>query len=73
MQRRIISLLLSLGLYLSVHNGHLAIFDTDATQPLTVLPYPTSAFPQNDQKTLQQGIPFDTQEELAQLLEDFLS
>ncbi len=73
MPRHIIPLLLSLGLYLSIHNGHLAIFDHDKPQPLTVLPYPVSAFPVADQNALRHGIEFDSPEKLAQLLEDFLS
>ena len=73
MCRRIISLIMSLGLYLGLHNGHLAVFDSDRAEPLAVLPYSAALYTREDRLALQKGIRFDSCNELAQLLEDFLS
>ena len=73
MKKKMLSLLLVAMGYLGLHNGYLALFDTQQAQPLMVLPYRAEIFPIEDQKALQSGIPYQTQEELTRLLEDFLS
>ena len=73
LKKRIISLFLSAVCYLGIHNGYLALFDEGQPQPLMVLPYRAEIYPQEDQKALQQGIRYESQQELSQLLEDFLS
>ncbi|MBE6982288.1 MAG: hypothetical protein E7437_08210 [Ruminococcaceae bacterium] len=62
-----------LACYLGLHNGHLALFAEDASEPLLILPHKAEMYSQEDQKKLAQGIPYDSEEELAQILEDFLS
>jgi len=57
--------------YLSLHNGHLAIWNN--TEPIEVLPYAAHMYPPADQQALQQGIPFSTNKERHRLLEDYLS
>ena len=73
MKKRILSLLLAVIGYLGIHNGYLALFDNKDAQPIMVLPYRSELYPEEDHKALQQGIPYTSQEELTQLLEDFLS
>lgn len=57
--------------YLGVSNGYLTIFQKE--KPKTVLPYRVECYPQQDQNALTKGIPFHNEQELASLLEDFLS
>ena len=63
--------LLLLGFYLALHNGHLTIFED--SRPVVILPYSAELYPNEDQNRLRQGIPFETNEELSALLEDFIS
>lgn len=67
------ALLLALICYLGVHNGHLALFDEKAPEPLLVFPYRIEAFSQKDQAALKNGIPYLNNAELTHILEDFLS
>ena len=63
--------LLLISFYLGLHDNRLAIYENG--RPVIVLPYRGDIFPVEDQKRLQQGIPFDTNEDLCSLLEDFIS
>jgi len=63
--------LLLLGFYLGLQGNHLAIFED--SRPVIILPYKADLYPAQDQQRLRQGIPFETQEELSSLLEDFIS
>lgn len=73
MKHRISLWLLLFGLYLGIYNGNLAICEDGKTTPVMVLPYKAALFPEEDQKRLKDGIPFENNHELAQLLEDFMS
>ena len=64
---------LLLGLYLGLHNGYLALWETNSTKPLEVFPYRCDIYPKIDQQQLLKGIPVDTQDELKTILGDFLS
>ena len=63
--------LLLLYFYLGLHSNHLAIFE--GNKPMIILPYKADLYPAEDRQRLRQGIPFETQEELSSLLEDFIS
>ena len=65
------ALLLLLGFYLGLHNNHLTIFEDG--RPVVILPYSAELYPNEDQNRLRQGIPFETNEELSALLENFIS
>ena len=73
MRKKHIFLLLTIIGYLGVHNGYLALYDDTRGQPLMVLPYQVDIYPAEDRRALTQGIPFDSQEALTRILEDFLS
>ena len=73
MKKRILSFILVIIGYLGIHNGYLALYDAEQTSPLLILPYRSELYPQEDQNALQKGIPYQTQDELTRLLEDFLS
>ena len=65
--------LLALSLYLGIHNGYLALFDSAQAKPLEVLPYKAELYPKIDQSALSRGIGILSQAHLKQLLEDFLA
>lgn len=65
--------LLSLSLYLGLHNGYLALWSTEASTPEQVFPYRAALFPKLDRQELERGIPISDQEQLQQLLEDLTS
>ena len=69
--KKIIPLLL--GLYLGLHNGYLALWESNTREPLKVFPYHCSVYPKIDQLQLHKGIPVDTPDALKTLLGDFLS
>lgn len=73
MKKRMLYLLLLAGFYLGLHNRYLALFEDGKAQPMLVLPYKADAYSQEDQAALAQGIPYENQEQLTRLLEDFLS
>lgn len=68
--RYVTCLLLVLG-YLGLHKGYLALFEEG--KPVMILPYKAEMYSSEDQLTLKKGIPYETEEELTRLLEDFLS
>lgn len=63
--------LLLLTFYLGLHNNYLTIYEDDV--PVIILPYRGDLYPQEDQRKLREGIPFETNDELSSLLEDYIS
>lgn len=63
--------LLLLSFYLGLHQNRLTIFEDD--KPICILPYRGDLYPETDQARLKEGIPFESNEELADLLADFIS
>ena len=70
---KLLSILLSVSLYLGLSNGHLAIYHPSDPSPLQILPYDSCVFSQEDREKLEKGIPFSTAAELSRLLEDYTS
>ena len=66
-------LLLALLCYLGLYNGHLALYQEKCSTPLLVLPQRQEVYSPQVQRALQKGIPYSSTEELARILEDFLS
>ncbi len=64
---------LVLALYLGLHQGYLALWSSQSATPATVFPYRASLYPKMDQSELAEGIPVENEDQLRQLLEDFLS
>ena len=73
MRRITATMLLFLWLFLGVHSGQLALLQEDSKDPLQIYPLSVSMLPEADRQSLMQGIPIDSQLQLAQLLEDYLS
>ena len=58
---------------LGIHRGFIALWTADSPDPAVIFPYSAVSLPERDRKALEQGIPLAGREELAQILEDFLS
>ena len=65
--------ILLLGFLLGIHEGKIALWYQNDPTPITVFPYSAKMLPSEDRKALEQGIRFDSPEELKNLLEDYLS
>jgi hypothetical protein len=70
---RMILPVLVLSLYLGVHNGNLALFREGNTVPIQVYPRAIATYPKEDQLALRTGIPITSKQQLAKLLEAYLS
>ena len=64
---------LLLGFLLGIHNGYIALWKDGDAQPVQVYPYKAAHLPVSDQMALEKGIVTESETELAQLLEDYLS
>ena len=71
MQHIISISILLIGFYLGLYNNNLTIFEDG--KPIITLPYHSEIYPTEDQERLREGIPFETNDELSALLEDFIS
>lgn len=72
MKKHVYALLL-LTCLLGLQDGYLALFRGENTTAYHVFPYRAELYPKIDRQALENGIPFSSQEELSQLLEDYLS
>ena len=61
------------GFLLGIHGGRIALWEDGNPEPVKVFPYSAQLLPRKDRQALEKGIHFDTQEELAQRIEDYLS
>ena len=55
------------------HKGFIALWTDMKDDPVCVYPYSITSLPPADQTALEEGIRVRDQEELARLMEDFLS
>lgn len=68
-----VCLTLLMGLILGSHNGYIALWKEGSPEPEKVFPYRVTSLPPADQQALEQGIPIGSAQNLARLLEDYLS
>ena len=71
--RRCFYLALLFTFLLGVHDGYIALWKDGNPQPAQVYPYKAEFLPVSDQKALEKGITVENAQELARLLEDYLS
>ena len=71
-RRQFLSLFLPAGFLLGVYEGKIALWKDGSTQP-TVFPYRAALLPRDDRQKLERGIRIENEDQLIQLLEDFLS
>ena len=70
---KICTLLIFSGLILGICKGKLALIAESDGQPVEIYPLFAAMLPAADQKSLAEGLPVRSAEELSRLLEDFLS
>lgn len=58
---------------LGAWKGYVAIFEKGQEEPRQIFPYSVASLPPADQEALEQGITVRTEQQLQQLLEDYLS
>ena len=69
----ILTIPLFCGFVLGMHGGRLALLEIETGRPVEVFPLHASRLPPADQKRRAEGIPVDSPQALARLLEDYLS
>ena len=72
-KRHLIPQLLLLTILLGIHNGRIAMWKDQDPEPVRIFPYSAAALPPNLRDALQKGITIDSEDDLQQLLENFLS
>lgn len=73
---KIASFLCSAALFsflLGVHEGRIALWKDEDPQPVKVFPYYARMLPAADRRALEEGIRFESVDELVRMLEDYLS
>jgi len=56
-----------------LQDGRIALWKDDDPEPVKVFPYPVSILPKEARRALTQGIRVETEEELYELIEKYLS
>ncbi len=72
-KQKILSSILLFGFLLGIYEGKIALWSDHKKEPIRVLPYSASILPKNDRQRLQNGIRFNTLDELKDFVEDYLS
>ena len=70
-KKHVLMMALMLTLYLGIHNGQIAVFRNGKVTK--VFPYSASILPPDARNALEEGIAYSTNEELAKLLQTYLS
>ena len=65
--------LVFLGFLLGIHNGKIALWQDEDPQPIKIFPFSAQMLPVADRRALEEGIRFETKEDLMRLMEDYLS
>ena len=65
--------LVLLGFLLGIHNGKIALWQDEDPQPIKIFPFSAQMLPVADRRALEEGIRFETKEDLMRLMEDYLS
>ena len=61
------------GFLLGVHEGRIALWKGEDPEPIKVFPYYARMLPAVDRRALEEGIRFESAEDLVRVLEDYLS
>ncbi len=62
-----------LGFMLGIHEGKIALWKDDDPKPIKIFPYSSQLLPVADRRALEEGIRFESTEDLKRLLTDYLS
>ena len=72
-KRNYIYCILTLVYILGSHNGYIALWKGENTEPIKVFPFRVSGLPEKDRAALEKGIRIEQTDELNRMLEDYLS
>ena len=67
-----LSILFLFGFLLGVHQGKVALWKDDDPKPVRVFPYSAQLLPPADRQALEEGIRFESEEDLMRLIKDYL-
>ncbi len=73
---KISSMLCTVALFsflLGVHEGRIALWKNEDSEPYKVFPYYARMLPVADRRALEEGIRFESTDDLVRLLADYLS
>lgn len=65
--------IIALGFLLGIHGGRIALWKDGHSEPIKVFPYSAELLPKQDRELLEEGLHFDTKEQLIARIEDYLS
>lgn len=62
-----------LGFLLGIHKGQIALWKDEDPKPIKIFPYSAKMLPVADRRALEEGIRFESKEDLLRIMEDYLS
>jgi hypothetical protein len=65
--------MLLFGFILGIHEGRIALWKDNDPEPYKVFPYYASMLPRKDRNALKKGIYLENEDQLRQLVEEYLS
>ena len=69
----LLSILFLFGFLLGIHQGKVAIWKDDDPEPMRVFPYSAQLLPPADRRALEEGLRFESKEDLIRVITDYLS
>ena len=73
MIKKLVLTVLALTFLLGIRDGYIALWTDGSGDPVEVFPFQAKYLPEADQKRLAHGIRIESADELARLMEDYLS
>ena len=64
---------ISFGFLLGVYEGRVALWKDEQAKPYKIFPYHARILPAADRRALEEGIRFESAEDLIRILNDYLS
>ena len=61
------------GFLLGIYEGRIALWKDENPEPIKVFPYHARMLPASDRRALEEGIRFNSAEDLVRLINDYLS
>lgn len=68
-----IYIVLFFGFLLGIHEGKIALWQNEDPEPIKVFPFYAKFLPAADRRALEEGIRFESEEDLKRLLTDYMS
>ena len=73
MRKTLLFGILLFGFMLGVHEGKIALWRGEEKSPIMIFPYSVRSLPQGDRLALEEGIRFNSMDELREMVADYLS